>query len=465
MDPGTEWSGLGGADGLWAAVAGLAEMAGLYWATVEEGGEVVARRVPGPGPSPCGTGTDSCSLRTGAALCPGAARCLIGAAALVVCRADPAGPPPHAAARSMAQALEAVTGLEDELTQAVRELALTYQELAMAYRTLENTGVAETREAVAERVLDRVAQAVGAEGGAFVTTPEHGGMEPLVTRALEPEELAAFWALAAANLSERDGQGLPFSVQMPDRHYLACPVQQGNRRLGVIAVYRSRAVPFTSREGKLLRATGRQAALAMRNRDLVDDLRTLFLSTVQALMAAVEAKDPYTCGHSRRVGEMARRTATAMRLDSRLIEEVHIAAVVHDVGKIAVDTDILRKPGQLTETEWRLVRQHPDRGAGIIGCVPPLQGLIGAVRHHHERLDGQGYPLGLAGDDIPLGARIIAVCDAYDAMTSARPYRATRSPQEAVQELTNCAGRQFDPETTARLLEVIATGEQAGQFR
>lgn len=461
---GSSW--LGSADGLWAAVANLAASAGLYWAILDESAEVVAAEFPAPGPSPCGTGTDPCPLRSAGTFCPGATRCELGATAigtvaLVVCRGDRAGAPPDAAGRNMAQALEAALGLEDERTQAVRELALTYQELAMAYRTLEGTGVAETREALAERVLDRVTQAMGADGGAFAATLGDGGLQPVAARSLEPEALAAFCVSAAANLRDSDAQGLPFSLQVGGRQFLACPVQQGSRRLGVIAVYRSGTAPFTSREGKLLKATGRQVALAMRNRDLVDDLRGLLLSTVQALMAAVEAKDPYTCGHSQRVGDMARRTALAMHLEPRLVEEIHIAAVVHDVGKIAVDTNILRKPAQLTETEWRLVREHPDRGAGIIGCVPQLQGLVGAVRHHHERLDGGGYPLGIAGDDIPLGARIIAVCDAYDAMTSARPYRATRTPEEAIRELISCSGRQFDPETTAQFLEIVAGGEPA----
>lgn len=441
------------------AAASLAELAGLYWAAFGENGRLLMGRAP-VGPGPCG-GVSSCSLRSAAADCSGAAKPALdsplgGASVLVVCRGRPGGHPPAAAASRLAEALAVGARLEAETDRTVRELAATYHELAMAYRTLEGTGVAESRETMAERVLERAAQAVAAEGGAFVATQEQGGMLPLAVRGLVPAEVPELWDAATGNLHVADGQGLPFSFHLGARHYLACPVQHGGRRVGMIALYRSGLTPFTSREGKLLKATGRQAALALRNRDLVDDLRSLFLSTVQALMAAVEAKDPYTCGHSRRVADMARQTAVAMGLDAELVEQVHIAAVVHDVGKIGVDTDILRKPGTLSETEWGLVREHPDRGAGIIGCVPQLQGLVGAVRHHHERLDGEGYPSGLAGDDIPLGARIIAVCDAYDAMTSARPYRAARTPQEAVRELLGCEGRQFDPEATEHFLKTTA---------
>ena len=150
---------------------------------------------------------------------------------------------------------------------------------------------------------------------------------------------------------------------------------------------------------------------------------------------------------------MAQETARVLDLPAQQVADIYMASVVHDIGKIGVDTAILRKKGRLTEDEWREVKDHPERGAAIISCMPQLRHLVGVVRHHHERTDRLGYPLGLGGEDIPLGARVIAVCDAYDAMTSQRSYRSALSPGAARLELVNCNGSQFDGAVVEAFLE------------
>ena len=168
------------------------------------------------------------------------------------------------------------------------------------------------------------------------------------------------------------------------------------------------------------------------------------LDVLQDLNDALEAKDPYTHGHSQRVERHVYRTAAAMGLSVEAIEELRLAAALHDVGKIRVPDRVLRKPGRLTKEERLVVEEHVVVGAWMVSSVGTAD-VVSAVRHHHERWDGLGYPDGLAGTDIPLYARIIAVADAYDAITSTRPYRVSAGREHAVSVLRSEAGTQFDP--------------------
>jgi HD-GYP domain-containing protein (c-di-GMP phosphodiesterase class II) len=177
----------------------------------------------------------------------------------------------------------------------------------------------------------------------------------------------------------------------------------------------------------------------------VEALETLNQETIFAFVRAIDARDPYTARHSEKVAAHAVRLARALGLPPAACERIHLAGMLHDVGKVALERSILHKPGRLTDAEWREVREHPARSAHIIGAVSRFADYVPGARHHHERYDGLGYPDGLAGDDIPLDARILAVADAYDAMTSDRSYRPALSHEEAVRRLQQDAGTQFDP--------------------
>jgi len=180
---------------------------------------------------------------------------------------------------------------------------------------------------------------------------------------------------------------------------------------------------------------------------------------VRALADVLDEVDPYTRQHSFRVSQYATRLARAMRLPEREIEDLEYAALVHDLGKIGPQNQhILQKPGGLTREEQRTLRSHPAAGAQIVHKVRALRRSAAIVRHHHERPDGQGYPLGLRTPEIPRGARILNVADAFDAMTSDRPYRRALSGDEAVAELARGAGGQFDREVVRCLLELHRTG-------
>lgn len=173
------------------------------------------------------------------------------------------------------------------------------------------------------------------------------------------------------------------------------------------------------------------------------DLRVMFHS-VQALAAAIDAKQKYTSLHSQRVTAIAATIGRDLNLPESEIRTLQLAAQVHDVGKIGIADEVLNKTTTLTGTEWMAVRLHPVRGAEIVSHVPELADVANVVRYHHERVDGHGYPDGLSGDEIPILSRIITVADAYEAMTSARPYRHRLSEKEAARRLQEGAGTQFD---------------------
>lgn len=184
---------------------------------------------------------------------------------------------------------------------------------------------------------------------------------------------------------------------------------------------------------------------ALAGQDRRAELAGSVASQVDALATALSVWDGQTRRHSDTVVELARKTGARMGLDHVELLELELAALLHDVGKLRVPRELLRKPGHLSGSEERLMRNHPAWGAELVSGVPGLQAVALIVRHHHERVDGSGYPSGLSGVRIPVASRIMAVCDAYGAMTEARPYREQREPHEALAELRNLAGNQFDP--------------------
>jgi putative two-component system response regulator len=178
-------------------------------------------------------------------------------------------------------------------------------------------------------------------------------------------------------------------------------------------------------------------------------------SVVFALAAAVEAQDPYTEKHLQRMADLSERLARAAGLDLDQVMAVRYGSILHDVGKVGVKEAILRKPGSLTREEWAELREHPAIGARIVKSMRLGQQIAPIVRSHHEHWDGQGYPDGLKGKEIPLGARIVALVDAYDAMSTDRPYRAALRPEVIRVELEQNAGKQFDPDLMALLLRLL----------
>jgi len=192
-------------------------------------------------------------------------------------------------------------------------------------------------------------------------------------------------------------------------------------------------------------------------------IRASFLNAITALVYALEAKDAYTSGHSQRVTDYATSIGGTLGLSAHDLNVLRYAAQLHDIGKIGITEDILHKPGPLDDGEWQIIRSHPVISERIIQPLDFLKEIRDVVRHHHERLDGSGYPDALAGDDIPMLTRILGVADAYDAMTSRRPYRTRAlSPEQAMGEIVRCQGSQFDPRVVAALAQGDVSVEPGG---
>jgi HD-GYP domain-containing protein (c-di-GMP phosphodiesterase class II) len=188
--------------------------------------------------------------------------------------------------------------------------------------------------------------------------------------------------------------------------------------------------------------------------NMTETLRTNEFITVQTLAAAVDARDAYTRGHSDRVADYARQLAVKMRLSAEMVERIYVIGTLHDVGKIAIPDTILLKPGALSSEEWEIMQSHAVRSEELIRNVPTLAPTLPGIRHHHERWDGKGYPDGIAGETIPLEARILALADTFDALTSDRPYRKGWPLDRALAEIDRCSGAQFDPALVPYFLDI-----------
>jgi HD-GYP domain-containing protein (c-di-GMP phosphodiesterase class II) len=191
-----------------------------------------------------------------------------------------------------------------------------------------------------------------------------------------------------------------------------------------------------------------------------DALERVYRETLGSLSSALEAKDAYTSEHAQEVGDLAVAVGRRLRLDTAQLRTVELGALLHDIGKIRIPETILNKPGRLDEAEWEVMRSHPEAGERILAPIAKLAGILPIVRSSHERWDGCGYPDGLAAEAIPVGARIVAVCDAYRAMVEPRPYRSALARDVALSELRRGAGSQFDPACVGALLEALDERER-----
>ena len=225
---------------------------------------------------------------------------------------------------------------------------------------------------------------------------------------------------------------------------------------------RGRRAPLDERDVRFMQVLGRMVADQLESEAADLETRRQHVEAMggRALLAAIEARDRYTGSHSKTVVELARRVGDELGLSDRELMQVEQVAQLHDVGKVAVPDHILQKPAPLTEDEWEAIREHSVAGAKIVRSIAGLAHLATAIRAAHERWDGTGYPDGLAGTDIPMPSRISFVCDAFDAMTSDRPYRRSLDVRAAIRELERCSGTQFCPEVVRALLRVLRRDER-----
>jgi len=217
-------------------------------------------------------------------------------------------------------------------------------------------------------------------------------------------------------------------------------------------------LPFSTSDLQIVLILSSQVVASLENSALYENLRENYFRTIQALVAAVEAKDPYTRWHSTNVAKYAVAFARDMGMKPTQLEEIHIAAILHDMGKIGISEVIISKPTNLSREEFDIMKDHPAHGIRILEPIGFSSAIIDAIFQHHERFDGKGYPRGLAGEKISLAARILSVADTIDAMISERPYRGRISIQDVLRELERESGGQFDPRVAASAQRLIGKG-------
>jgi HD-GYP domain-containing protein (c-di-GMP phosphodiesterase class II) len=285
----------------------------------------------------------------------------------------------------------------------------------------------------------------------------------IVNRAME-KQIALLTSDAMSDAQFASGASI-FAQQI--RSVICAPLIYKDEVLGVIYLDTQRAAAAFDQEVlRLVTAIASSAAIAIKNATYVDQLKTKtealqqsYLNTINVIANAIEARDKYTLGHAWRVTRFALALAEQLGWDDRRKEILEMGGLIHDVGKVGVRDAILCKNARLTDDEFELMKLHPEIGARILKDVPFLVPAAPYTRFHHERWDGSGYPQGLAGEEIPIEGRLLAIADAFDAMTSNRVYRRGRSPEAAIEEIERCAGNHFDPALAALFIEVYEAGK------
>lgn len=243
------------------------------------------------------------------------------------------------------------------------------------------------------------------------------------------------------------------------KNMLVVPVYCKGNMLGVLQAINKLEGKFSENDLEMLETVANLVGTAIENALLFQEQRETFLGITTAFAEALEKRDTYTGGHTRRVRDYSLAIAHQMKLSHADCNEIRLSAILHDIGKIGVSDKILQKPGKLDHDEFIEMSLHPSCGAEILDHVKSLRSMLGGIRHHHEKFDGTGYPDRIAGDNIPLIARIISVADAFDAMTSTRAYRIALPHETAIKELNDCSGKQFDPIVVAAFEEAYKKGE------
>jgi hypothetical protein len=350
-----------------------------------------------------------------------------------------------------------------EMDQLSGQVVKTFEEISLIYGITQNLRISSSAEDLSARAMDWLADCVNAQGVSVRLDQQrcaesiYGGVcEPAW---LESGEVPSRWReaerlIAERSLLERNQPFVANSNQTSSSDWplegvermILVPIREGANCFGWMAAWnRKNEEEFGSVEANLMQSIASILGIHAGNHDLYRKQAELIAAIVRTLSAAIDAKDPYTCGHSDRVSRICVRLAQQMRLPQEQLDVLYMGGLLHDVGKIGIDDSILRKPSGLTDEEYAHIRLHPEMGYRIIKDIKPFEPCLGVVLHHHEAWNGTGYPHKLAGEEIPLLARIAAVADSYDAMTSDRPYRKGMPREKVERILREERGAMWDP--------------------
>lgn len=347
-------------------------------------------------------------------------------------------------------------------------LAATYEEISLLYRITQNLKISESDEELGQGALEWMEEVIPAEALAIQYIPAFGNDQAitprrlrteLVTRGECPVDNDQFTRLiqqlgchtanrpVVVNRSITERADWPFPAI---RQFIAVPMVEGSNVFGWLAAFNhTRDAEFGTVEASLLNSVGAILGIHSGNIELYHQQSELMAGIIRALTSAIDAKDPYTCGHSDRVARVSVRLARELGCDQKTLNTIYLSGLLHDIGKIGVNDNVLRKPGKLTDEEYEHIKTHVRIGHRILVDLKKLDDVLPVVLHHHESWDGKGYPHSLTGTEIPRSARIVAVADAFDAMGSDRPYR-KGMPDDKIDEIFRAgAGKQWDADVVA----------------
>lgn len=361
-----------------------------------------------------------------------------------------------------------VVQLEQESQQLSKHISATFEEITLIHRLTQNLSISQKPTMLGLQALEWLLEVVPAQGLALLYNS--GGDDEIFRHddLTGPAFLIHGQVPVGADrflqlLDKLDGRktARPIIVnhgiaddaagEFADvREFVVVAVYEGERQFGWLAAFNhSEAGEFGTVEANLLSSVGTILGIHSGNIDLYKQQSDLFGSVVRAMSSAIDAKDPYTRGHSERVARVSARLAQELKCDDETIRTIYLGGLLHDIGKIGIDDGVLRKPGKLTDAEYEHIKTHVEIGYRILRGLRKMGHVLPIVLHHHESWDGKGYPYGLAGANIPFLARIAAVADAYDAMSSDRPYRKGMEDAKLDEIFRAGSGKQWDPDVVA----------------
>lgn len=366
-----------------------------------------------------------------------------------------------------------IDSLVDEAARMSLHLTELYEEISLWHRLTRHLRISENEEELGRTALEWLSAAVPAESlvlqllsDADASGSQISSSHAFFNRGSYPLEEEAFNGLIRALGLDREVRTVilnpPISdAQLADfdalRQLIIVPLASGENLIGwLAAINHAEGQEFGSPEASLLASVGAILGIHAGNLSLYRQQAEMLSGIVRALTSAIDAKDPYTCGHSDRVAQIAVALAAELGCNRKQLDTIYLSGLLHDVGKIGINDSVLRKPGKLSDAEYEHIKMHPEIGFRILHDLKQLGDVLPVVRHHHEAWDGRGYPCGLAGDQIPQMARIVAVADAFDAMSSDRPYRKGMADSRLDEILRDGAGKQWDAEVVDAFFRVRA---------
>ncbi len=343
-------------------------------------------------------------------------------------------------------------------------LANTYEELSLLYLISGSMKVNQSPEEFFQTVCQNLLEVMHLSGAAAIVEadPSHGEGGLLVRAGADcpkADDLRLLAERHASRLAHHRAfvhNALSSSAEAVAgvERVLFAPMVVEDRPLGLLLAVNKLTGEFDSVDLKLLSSIASQAAVFVSNSRLYAEVRDLLMGVLHALTASIDAKDPYTSGHSARVAIISRRLAEKIGLPEAKVQRIYLAGLLHDIGKIGVPESVLRKPGRLSDEEFREIQTHPGIGARILGGIRQLDDVMGGIYCHHERPDGKGYPQGLRGEQVPRDGLIVGLSDSFDAMTTDRVYRKALALPVVVEELRRQSGLQFAPDLVEAFLSL-----------